>query len=105
MLVSNKKFDQGDVVTIKLLSGEEVLGKFVSQCDTSITLDKALMIAMTAKGPAMAPVLITVDPDKPLEFAKSGISIIAPTQLEIANQYIYQTTGIQPVSAGSIITG
>ena len=99
-----KKFDQQDVVTLKLGSGEEILGKYVSDDMMSITLNKPLMIAMTAKGPAMAPILITVDPEKDLTFAKSQVTVIAETDKEIANQYVYQTTGIQPVTAGSIIT-
>ena len=103
MLVN--KFDQQDVVTLKLASGEEVLGKFVSEDMFGITLSKPLMIAMTQKGPAMAPILITVDPEKDLTFAKSHITVTSATDKEIANQYVYQTTGIQPVTAGSIITG
>jgi hypothetical protein len=105
MLINKPKFDISDVITLKLLSGEEVLGKLVSEDEFHITLDKALMIAMTAKGPAMAPILITVDPEKPLTFAKAGVSVIALTEKEIANQYTFQTTGIQPVTAGSIFTG
>jgi hypothetical protein len=104
MFVQQQKFDVNDVVTLKLITGEEVLGKYVSDDISGITLSKPLMIAMTQKGPAMAPILMTVDPDKNLTFAKSAIIISAPAYKEIADQYTYQTTGIQPVSAGSIIT-
>lgn len=99
-----RKFDDGDVVTLKLVTGEEVLGKYVNEDVMGITLSKPLIIAMTAKGPAMAPVLMTVDPDKSLTFSKSAIILSAPSYKEIADQYIYQTTGIQPVGGGSIIT-
>jgi hypothetical protein len=104
LLSNNKKFSEGDVITIKLSSGEEVLGKLVSEDITTITLSKPLMIAMTQKGPAMAPILMTVNPEKNLSFSKSQITIIDESDKEIADQYTYQTTGIQPVSAGSIVT-
>jgi hypothetical protein len=57
------------------------------------------MIAMTPKGPAMAPVMMTVNPEDNLTFNKSAIIISTNCYKEIADQYVYQTTGIQPVSA------
>lgn len=102
MLLEKSKFDQNDVVTLKLGSGEEVLGKYVSEDMMSITLSKCLMIAMTAKGPAMAPILMTVDPDKDLTFSKSNITVMALSDKEIANQYTTQTTGIA-IPKGSMV--
>jgi hypothetical protein len=63
------------------------------------------MLAMTKNGPAMAPLMMTVNPDSDLTFNKNAI-IMGPvaTDQEIANQYMFQTTGIQTVSAGSIVT-
>jgi hypothetical protein len=103
MLLNKSKFSEGDVITMKLSSGEEVLGRYIEEDMSSITIAKALMIAMTPKGPAMAPILMTVDPEKNLTINKSLISIMSESDKEIANQYMFQTTGIQPVSAGSII--
>lgn len=103
-MLFEKKFSDNDVVSLKLASGEEVLGRFVSEDLTSITLSKPLMIAMTPKGPAMAPLMMTVNPDNGLVFSKSQITVSALTDRDIGNQYVFQTTGIQPVSAGSIVT-
>lgn len=105
MLLNKSKFDNGDVITLKLISGEEVLGKLVEEDMVSITLARPVMLAMTQKGPAMAPLLMTVDPDKSLSFNKSTIILTAEPFKEIADQYVFQTTGIQPVSAGSIVKG
>ena len=98
MLLEKTKFDEGDVITIKLISGEEVIGKFVHDTDQSLTLDKPLMLAMSQKGIGMAPVLVTVNPDTKLKFNKQAVMVTAHSDDEIAKQYIYQTTGIQPVS-------
>ena len=103
MLLEKTRFDEGDVVTIKLISGEEVIGKFVSNDDQALTLEKPLMLAMSQKGIGMAPVLMTVNPDTKLKFNKQAIMITAHSDDEIAKQYIYQTTGIQPVTNGGIV--
>lgn len=100
-----KKYDAGDVVSLKLTSGEEVIGRFVKEDMVSIVLEKPSMIAMTPKGPGMAPVMFTVNPEGSLTFNKSTVMITATSHKEIADQYVFQTTGIQPVSAGSIVTG
>jgi hypothetical protein len=104
-MLFEKKYGEGDVVTLKIVSGEEVIGRFVKEDMMSITLSKPLTIGMTPKGPGMAPVLMTVDPDATLSFNKQAIIIVTPCYKEIADQYVYQTTGIQPVSASSIMAG
>ena len=103
-MLFEKKFSDGDVVSLKTTGGEEIIGRFVKDDMISITLEKPLMIAMTQKGPAMAPVMVTVTPDTNLTFNKSAIIVTAVCYKEIADQYVYQTTGIQPVGAGSIIS-
>lgn len=98
MLLEKTRFDENDVVTIKLVSGEEVIGKFIKEDDKVVTLEKPLMLAMNQKGIGMAPVLMTVNPDSKLNFSKLAIAILAHSDDEIAKQYTYQTTGIQPVT-------
>lgn len=105
MLFEKSKYTPGDTVSLKLISGDEVIGKFVDEDMATLTLAKPVMLAMTQKGPAMAPVMMTVEPDNDFVIAKSAIIFKGQTVKEIADQYTYQTTGIQPVSAGSIVRG
>jgi len=105
MLVEKNKFSVGDTVSLKLLSGEEVIGKYVSEDMMEIVLSKPVMLAMSKNGPAMAPVMMTVDPDKDYAINKNAVMFKGLTDKNIADQYIFQTTGIQPVSAGGIVTG
>ena len=105
MLFDKSKLDEGNIITFKMSSGEEILGKLKSQDMMSITVSKPVVLAMTKNGPGMAPALMTVSPDADLSFNRSSIAIgPALTDKEIANQYTFQTTGIQPVTAGSIVT-
>jgi len=103
MLLEKTKFKEGDIVSLKLISGEELIGKYISEDMTDMVVHQPTMLAMTQKGPAMAPVMMTMAPDKDYTISKTAIILRGHTQKEIADQYFYQTTGIQPVSAGSII--
>jgi hypothetical protein len=103
MLLEKTRFDENDVVTIKLMSGEEVIGKFVSDDEKHFILDRPLMLAMSQKGIGMAPILVTVNPETKLRFNKNAVIVAAHSDDEIAKQYIYQTTGIQPVTNGGIV--
>ncbi len=103
MLLQKSKFDAGDIVSLKLTSGEEIVGKFVSEDMMEIVLTKVVMLAMTQKGVGMAPYMVTINPDKEYAINKQAVILKAHTDKDVADQYTYQTTGIQPVSAGSII--
>lgn len=103
MLFEKSKCTQGDIISLKLISGDEIIGKFANEDMATLTLSKPVMLAMTPKGPAMAPVMMTVNPDNDYVINKSAILFKGSTVKEIADQYTYQTTGIQPVSAGSIV--
>ena len=105
MLINKAKYTAGDIVSFKISTGEEILGSFKDEDMMGVTLEKPLMLAMTKNGPAMAPIMMTVAPDTTLTFGKNNI-IVGPveTDKEIADQYRFQTTGIQLASAGSIIS-
>lgn len=103
MLQTTTNYTDGEVLSIKLISGEEILGRFKSQDIATLKLDRPLMLGMTAQGMALAPFMATIDQEAAISFPKDKIIVTVPTLKEIADQYIYQTTGIQPVSAGSLI--
>lgn len=104
MLLEKSKFSVGDIVSLKIISGDELIGKYVKEDMTSFTISKPVMLAMTKNGPAMAPVMMTVNPETDYTINKAAVILSGTTVKEIAEQYLYQTTGIQPVSAGSIVT-
>lgn len=104
MFLEKSKFVEGDIISLKLISGEEIIGKMVREEITSITIARPLSIAMTPKGPGLAPVMFTTSPNTEYNINKSVIVFQGATVKEIGEQYLFQTTGIQPVSAGSIIS-
>lgn len=104
MFLEKSKFAIGDVISLKMMSGEEVIGKLIKEDMSTLTIARPLSIAMTPKGPGLAPVMFTVSPEAEYTINKSVIVFQGETMKEIGEQYVFQTTGIQPVSAGSIVT-
>jgi hypothetical protein len=105
MLLEKSKYTESDIISFKLINGDEIIGKYVKEDMMSYSVNRPVMLAMTKGGPAMAPIMMTVNPDNDYTINKSAVMFNGVTVKEIAEQYIFQTTGIQPVSAGSIVTG
>jgi hypothetical protein len=105
MLLEKSKYTEIDIISFKLANGDEIIGKYVKEDMMTYTVNRPVMLAMTKSGPAFAPIMMTVNPDNDHAINKSAVMFHGITVKEIAEQYIFQTTGIQPVSAGSIVTG
>jgi len=104
MLVSKSKIDDGDVVSFKLVNGDEIVAKVASQSDDSYVLSKPCLIVPSGQGIGMMQALFSADPDKDVEIKKQHVMMHAPTIDKLQSHYIQTTTGIQPVTKGSIIT-
>lgn len=87
----------GVVMTLKLVSGEEIVGSFVKEDDKKITLRKPLMAALTQQGPTLTPFIFTVDVmgDTPeLSFDKTHVLVATTTFKPFADAYRQATSGI-----------
>lgn len=69
---------KGDVVTLKLSAGEEIVGVFESEVNGKVRLRKPLCVVQDPKtgGPALAPYLMTADMNSDLEFIDLALSPI-----------------------------
>ena len=91
----------GDIVSIKLTSNDEVIGKLVSDENGIMVLNKPVVLAMAQSGPTMVPYMLTADPGvHEFKFKEQHVVHCVPTAKSLASQYIQGTTGI--VSAGSM---
>jgi hypothetical protein len=93
MLIS-KGFAEGEVVTLKLTSGEELVAKLVEDGPLHYKLKNPQVIGMGPKGPGLMPYLFTVSPDKEIRLQKSTVTVAEPTDEQFAKQFIESTTGI-----------
>ena len=93
-MIIDKGVSVGEVVTIKLTSGEELIANLVEETDKYIKVSKPRVLASTQGGIGMAPYLFTVDPDKVIKIAASTVVVLEATEKESASSYTQATTSI-----------
>ena len=94
-MLIDKGITDGDVVTLKLTSGEEILGKLVEDGPLYVKLGKPMVLTAGQQGLGMAPYLFTVNPDRDVRVFKNTIVVMEPTLKEFSDSYIQGTTGIK----------
>lgn len=105
MLINQNTYSEGDVVTFKLTNGDELVGKLVEDTALEFRIDRPCTVVPSQKGIMLIASLFTASPDIKVSISKSHVLLHAPTAKEVQDYYIQVTTGIKPVSAGSIVTG
>lgn len=87
----------GDIVTIKITSGEEIIGSFISQDDKGIKLRKPLMMAMTQNGPGLMPYFMssdTMSEASEVTFNSALVVAMAKVHKPFADAYTESTSSI-----------
>jgi len=64
----------GDLITLKLASGEEVIAQYKSGADSYISIEKALVLMQGPQGLAFGTFFSTAQQDKPINIAKDKIT-------------------------------
>jgi hypothetical protein len=93
-MLIDKGVSEGEVITLKLTSGEEIVAKLVEDGVTYYKLSRPMVIGMGQKGPGLMPYLFTVNPDKEIRIAKGTVTVAEATDKQFADQFIQTTTGI-----------
>ena len=93
-MLIDKGVTVGEVITLKLTSGEEIVAKLAEETAAYYKLSKPMVIGHGPKGPGLMPYLFTVDPNKEVRIAKSVVAVAEATDKSFADQFIQQTTGI-----------
>jgi hypothetical protein len=98
------KIEAGEIYTIKLATGEEVVAKVTSVGPTELTIASPILCALTPQGLQMMPSLFSANQDKPVKLNNNGWIMITEPRDDVRNSWIQATTGIAPVTK-QIITG
>lgn len=93
MLIA-KTYKDNDVISFKLSSGEEIIGRYVREDEASYFITKPSILMMNQQGMGMVPYMFTVNPDADYAVNKSTVITHAITDNEIAKQYLAKTSGI-----------
>lgn len=103
MLV-DAKYKADDIVTISLISGQEVLGKFVSEDDSNISLARPLTIAMGPQGAAFQPFTITGESSGSVSFRTDKLVAVLKTNSDTVDAYQQATSSLVLPEKGGLIT-
>ena len=93
-MLIEKKYAVSDTVSLKLSTGEEIIGRLEEESDTFYKIKKPMAIVMGAQGLALAPFMFSTTNDQTFAFDKNKVFTVGKTLDEISKQYIEQTTGI-----------
>lgn len=85
----------GEVITLKLTSGEEIVAKLVEETDSYYKLSRPMVIGMGERGPGLMPYLFTVHPEKHVKLLKITVTVAEATDEVFAKQFIESTSGIK----------
>ena len=93
-MLIDKGVTEGEVVTLKLSTGEELIAKLIEDGALYYKLSKPMVLSMTQKGVGMMPYLFTVNPEKEIKLFKTNVVVMEVTDKDFANAYTQQTTVI-----------
>jgi|TARA_R100000030_G_scaffold36261_1_gene27100 hypothetical protein len=99
------KIKDGDLITLKLASGEEVIAKYLSKTDTRyISIEKALVLMQGPQGLAFGTFFSTAKQDEPFNIAIDKLISIAHINDKIAEEYKRVFSTIKTPEKPKIIT-
>ena len=101
-MFENKK--DGDLITLKLASGEEVIAKYKGKALSHISIEKALVLMQGPQGLAFGTFFSTAKHDEPIHIATDKITSIAHINDKIKGEYERVFSSIQTPAKPSIIT-
>ena len=98
------KIKDGDLITLKLASGEEVIAKYLGKTDTYVIIEKALVLMQGPQGLAFRTFFSTAKQDEPFNIATDKITTIAHINDKIEGEYSRVFSKIEVPKKPSIIT-
>lgn len=86
-----------DVVSIKLTTGEEIVGAFLEKNEKIVKLRKPLALVMTQQGPSLAPFFMTGDimnESVEVEFNANAVVAMIRPHKQFSDVYTQATSGL-----------
>ena len=92
-MLINKGFSNGDVVSVKLINGDEIIARFEEESADTITVSRPLALTMGAQGLGMIPWCFLGNNDR-VTLNRNHVFFAVASKKEAADQYLEGTTGI-----------
>lgn len=92
-MLINKGFSAGDIVSLKLVNGDELIARFESETTDEVKIDRPLAITLGAQGMGLIPWLFLAE-SSTHTLKKTHVFAMALSKKDAADQYMQGTTGI-----------
>jgi len=92
-MLIDKGFSQGDTVSVKLVNGDELIGRFEEETDSVYKLSKPMAVTLSSGGLGMIPWVFLGNNEK-VSLKKEHVFVIVNSKEDAAKQYLQGTTGI-----------
>jgi hypothetical protein len=94
-MLINRGVTSGEVITLKLSSGEELVARLDEETATHYNLTKPMVIAAGPNGLGLLPYMFTVSKDQSISLSKTNVNVMVATDKVFADQYLESTTSIR----------
>lgn len=92
-MLIQKPIAEGDIVSIKLINGDEIIARLEKDDHNGITIDRPLALTVGAQGLGMIPWIFLADKST-MTIKREHIFVMVPSKKDAADQYMEGTTGI-----------
>lgn len=90
-----ESFKLNDVVTLKLVGGDEIIGRLADErMSDYVELTKPQLVMMGQQGFGLVPYVLTANPEAAIKVEKAHIIATTKTFEGVAKEYLKQTTGL-----------
>ncbi len=98
-----EKYKDGDLITLKLMHGEEVVSTMQSQDEKTIQVKQALTLMQGPQGLAFGTFFSTADQEKEITIAKDKVQCVSVVTSKIQEEYKKVFSKIEVPTKPSII--
>ncbi len=103
MLIKKSSYNEGDIVTFKIVNGDELVATFVSQDEKEFIVTKPTTVVPNGNGIGLMPSLFSCDIDSKFPLLKTHVMLHAQTYDDMARAYTKMTSKIEIAPAGLIV--
>lgn len=105
-MLTTPKYEKDDIISFKIVNGDEIVAKVLSEDDSGFTVSKPCTVIPQQQGLGLLQSLFTSDLEKNIRLEKNHIMMHSPTTKDVQNHYIKTTSGIDVATtpASNIVT-
>ncbi len=92
-MILTKAFAPTDILSIKLVNGDEIVAELVEETNTTYLVARATVVLPSSQGGELMQAMQSVDIKQQIPISKHAVMMIAETVPELIQHYVKLTTG------------